>query len=191
VNDWAIGKRMVEEMILDQVLDSFPTITGRTVTDEWNDAAVQVEGSPDFIIGIDGKAFGLELTEICGVGDAWGYVDEAYRLASRKSESYSRRQIFQFPIGLIMHSERPPLCSTLRISSRMRPGTTTSKNLALPRYGQSISQTNTTVQGIPFGAPTSSVSSRRNGSAFTGSVSATGNPTDEPARSDHSSVLAP
>jgi hypothetical protein len=109
VNDRAIGKRMVEEMVLGQVLDSFPTITGRTVTDEWNDAAVQVEGSPDFIIGIDGKAFGLELTEICRVGDAWGYVDEAYRLASRKSESYRRRQIFRFPIALIRHSERPPL----------------------------------------------------------------------------------
>jgi hypothetical protein len=70
---------------------------------------MQVEGSPDFIIGLDGQPFGVELTEIREVGDAWDYVAEAYRLASRKSESYSRRQMFHFPIALIMHSEQPPL----------------------------------------------------------------------------------
>ena len=52
-------------------------------------------------------------------------------------------------------------------------------------------RTRSPLQGIPFGAPTCSVSSRRNGSAFIGSVSAKGNLTDEPSRSDRSSALAP
>jgi hypothetical protein len=36
-------------------------------------------------------------------------VHEAYRLAARKSESYTARGIFRFPIALIMHSEQPAL----------------------------------------------------------------------------------
>src|SRR5689334_3899708 len=103
MNDWDMGKRMVERSVLDQVLDSFPIITGRTVTDEWDDDATQVDDSPDFIIGLDGKAFGIELTQIRGQDDAWDYIAEAYRLAARKSESYTRRGIFRFPIALIMH----------------------------------------------------------------------------------------
>jgi hypothetical protein len=96
-------------VVLDQLLDSFPIITGRTPTDEWNDHAEKVEGSPDHIIGLDGKAFGIELTEIRDAGNAWGYVDEAYRLASKKSDSYTLRGIFCFPIALVMYSTTPPL----------------------------------------------------------------------------------
>ena len=108
-SDSEIGKRMVEDDLLDQVLDSLSVITSRTVTEDWDGEAEQVEGSPDFIIGMDGKPLGIELTEIRGVDDAWDYVEEAYRLASKKSASYSRRGIFRFPIALIMHSVDPPL----------------------------------------------------------------------------------
>lgn len=100
---------MIEDMVLEQLLDSFPIITGRTPTDEWHDHVEKVEGSPDHIIGRDGKAFGIELTEIRDADDAWGYVDEAYRLASKKSDSYTRRGIFRFPIALVMYSTTPPL----------------------------------------------------------------------------------
>jgi hypothetical protein len=108
-HDSEFGKQEIEDMILDQLLDSFTIITGRTVTDEWSDDAKKVEGSPDHIIGLDGKAFGVELTEIRDVEDADSYVDEAYRLATKKSESYARRGVFKFPIALVMYSTTPPL----------------------------------------------------------------------------------
>src|SRR5580658_6020822 len=107
--DSEIGKREIENMVLDQLLDSLPIITDRAVTEEWEGDARKVEGSPDFIIGLDGKAFGIELTEIRDAEDVKSYVDEAYRLASKKSESYSRRGIFRFPIALAMYSMTPPL----------------------------------------------------------------------------------
>ena len=107
--DSEMGKRQIENMVLDQVLDSFPVITGRAVTEDWDGDASQVEGSPDFIIGLDGHPFGIELTEIRGIDDARDFVDEAYRLGSQKSDSYARRGIFRFPIALIIHSNEPPL----------------------------------------------------------------------------------
>jgi hypothetical protein len=103
------GKRMIEEMILDQLLDSFPLITGRTVTDDWEGQAEQVEGSPDFIIGLDGRPFGVELTGVRQADDAWNYFDAASRLAWQKHKSYSRRGLFRFPIALVLHSDEPPL----------------------------------------------------------------------------------
>jgi hypothetical protein len=97
MSDNAIGKRMVQDDLLEQILDSYPVITGRTVTEEWEGDATQVEGSPDYIIGLDGKPFGIELTEIQGTHDAWDYVAEGYRLAAKKNKSYRRRGIFRFP----------------------------------------------------------------------------------------------
>jgi hypothetical protein len=108
-DDSEIGKREIENMILDQLLDSLPIITRRAVTEEWEGVAEKVEGSPDHIISLDGKPFAIELTEIRDAEDAEGYVEEAYRLASKKSESYSRRGIFRFPIALAMYSSTPPL----------------------------------------------------------------------------------
>jgi len=107
--DSEVGKRQIEDMVLDQLLDSLLILTGRAVTEEWEGVAEKLEGSPDHIIGLDGKPFGIELTEIRDVEDAQGYVDEAYRLASKKSESYSRRGIFRFPIALALYSTTPPL----------------------------------------------------------------------------------
>ena len=88
--DSEIGKRQIEEIVLDQLLDTLPILTGRAVTNEWEGDAQRVDGSPDHIIGLDGQPFGVELTEIRGAEDAQGYVDEAYRLASKKSEKLDR-----------------------------------------------------------------------------------------------------
>ncbi len=104
-----LGKCEIESMVLDQLLDAFCATTGRTATEEWDDDRQKVQGSPDHIIGLDGKAFGIELTWIRNAGDAWAYVAEVYRLASQKNESYTRRGIFQFPIALIAYSYAPPL----------------------------------------------------------------------------------
>ncbi len=108
-HDSELGKREIENMILDQVLDSLPILTGREATEEWEGDAKQIEGSPDHIVGLDGKAFGIELTEIRDAEDAFDYIAEAYRLASKKCESYSRRGLFSFPIALIIYSTEPPL----------------------------------------------------------------------------------
>jgi hypothetical protein len=42
MSDQERGKEMVEEIILEQVLDSFPIVTERTLTDEWDGEANQV-----------------------------------------------------------------------------------------------------------------------------------------------------
>jgi hypothetical protein len=107
--DKELGKREVETDTFEQVLDAFSDVIGWNVLDEWEGDAEQVEGSPDRIIGLDGRAFGIELAEIRDVEDAGSYIDEAYRIAAKKSESYSRRGLFRFPIALIMYSYDPPL----------------------------------------------------------------------------------
>jgi hypothetical protein len=107
--DKELGKREVETGVFEHILAAFSDVIGWNVTDEWEGDAEQVEGSPDRIIGLDGKAFGIELTEIQDAENAEGYVDEAYRIAAKKSESYLRRGLFRFPIALIMYSYDPPL----------------------------------------------------------------------------------
>jgi hypothetical protein len=109
MSDKERGKRMNEEMIVEQIVDSLARITDRTVTDEWEGDAEQVEGSPDFIVGLDGQPFGLELTEVRGVSRAWDYFEEASRLAWKKHASYERRGLFRFPIALAIHSSWPAL----------------------------------------------------------------------------------
>lgn len=103
------GKRFAEEMVLEQVLDAYPSITGRTLTEVWDGDFLQVEGSPDFIVGIDGRAHGIELAELRAVGNAWAYYEEASRLACQKHESYARRGLFAHPISLILYAHEPPL----------------------------------------------------------------------------------
>lgn len=109
MRDTDIGKRMVEQMVLEQVLDSYPLITGRTLTDDWEGDFPRVEGSPDFVVGVDGRALGIELAELWGVGDAWDYYEMASSLAWQKHESYARRGLFRNPIALVLHSDRVPL----------------------------------------------------------------------------------
>lgn len=107
--DSEMGKREIEQMLLRQVLDSYPILTGRQVTDEAEGGPENPGASPDFIIGLDGKAVGIELTEIRDATDAWSYFEELERLAWKKHESYTRLGLFVFPIALIAHSEDPPL----------------------------------------------------------------------------------
>jgi hypothetical protein len=108
-SDAELGKREVERDILAQVVDAFSTVLGCNITDDWDGDAEQVEGSPDAIIGLNGKPLGVELTEIRDVEDADGYVNEAYRIAEKKNASYFRRGLFKFPIALAMYSYSPPL----------------------------------------------------------------------------------
>ena len=96
MNDYATGKRMVEEMILEPALESLSLITGRTVTDEGACGFPQIEESPDFIIGFDGTSTGLELAEIRGSAEAADYFEEASGIAWKKHESYNQRRV-RFP----------------------------------------------------------------------------------------------
>lgn len=107
-SDAEMGKREIERVVLDDVVETLSEVAGWNVTDDWNGEAEQLEGSPDAIVGRDGKPFGIELTEIRGAADAESYINEAYRIAERKSESYSRRGLFKFPIALAMYSYSPP-----------------------------------------------------------------------------------
>ena len=75
-------------------------ITGRTVTDEGTDGFPYVEGSPDFIIGFDGRPLGIEIAEIRGIEDAEAYFDEVIGIAWKKHESYKPRGLFKYPIAL-------------------------------------------------------------------------------------------
>ena len=60
----------------------------------------------------------FELAEIRDVVDAWGYYEEASRLAWKKHESYSRRGLFKIPMALILHSDN--LALYYEIESELR-----------------------------------------------------------------------
>ncbi|MDQ2081033.1 hypothetical protein RA307_12645 [Xanthobacteraceae bacterium Astr-EGSB] len=109
MNDKERGKHMVEEMVLEQLMESFPVITGRAITEEAHGEFAQVEGSPDFVFGLDGHALGIELAEIRHAEDAEAYLAEVSQLAWQKHESYERRGLFRNPIALILHSIAIPL----------------------------------------------------------------------------------
>jgi hypothetical protein len=86
MNDSDAGKRMVEEVVLHQILGAFLHITARQHTEERDNGGVQqVEGSPDFIIGVDGQPSGIELTEVRAAQDTEEYLAEASRLAWQKN----------------------------------------------------------------------------------------------------------
>lgn len=103
------GKEMVEEMILEQVLEPISIVTDRVLTKEGLAGFPRVEGSPDFVVGFDGRALGIEVTEVRDVVESVEYYEEALRLALKKSESYRRRHLFANPIALVMYSKDPPL----------------------------------------------------------------------------------
>jgi hypothetical protein len=100
---------MVEEVALDNVIDAFTAITGRTVTDQGSDAFSKVEGSPDFIFGFDGQALGVEIAEVRDANDPEEYFDKVCAIAWKKHDSYARRGLFQNPIALLLYSTEPPL----------------------------------------------------------------------------------
>jgi hypothetical protein len=87
MSDHDFGKREIERMVFDQILDAFPYITARTVTDDGEEGFAQVEGSPDFVIGLDGEATGIEISEVRSASDAWSYLEQASRIAWKKHES--------------------------------------------------------------------------------------------------------
>ena len=81
MSDAERGKRMVEEMVLEQLLDAYLLVTGHTLTEDWDGDFPRIEGSPDFVVGIDARAHGIELAQLRGIDNAWGYYEEASRLA--------------------------------------------------------------------------------------------------------------
>ena len=94
---------------MEQVLEALATITDRVVTQEGSDGFPYVEGSPDFIVGFDGKPLGIELAAITNAEGAEGYFEEITRIASKKHDSYHRRGMFRYPIALLFHSNTVPL----------------------------------------------------------------------------------
>jgi hypothetical protein len=103
------GKRMIEEMVLEEVIESLTTITDRAVTEKGADGFPYVEGSPDFIVGFDGKPLGIELAAITNAEGAEEYFEEIKRIPSKKHDSYHRRGMFRYPIALLFHSNTVPL----------------------------------------------------------------------------------
>ena len=84
MSDKEIGKRMVEEIALENIIDAFTSITGRTITDEGSDGFSKVEGSPDLFFGFDGRALGIEIAEVRDVNDPEGYLGKACDIAWKK-----------------------------------------------------------------------------------------------------------
>jgi hypothetical protein len=109
MSDQDRGKRMIEEMVLEEVLDALATITDRAVTEEGVDGFLYTEGSPDFIIGFNGEPLGIELAEIRGTNGVKEYFEEITRIAWKKHDSYKRRGLFRHPIVLLLHSNKTPL----------------------------------------------------------------------------------
>jgi hypothetical protein len=84
------GKQMVEEMMMEPFLDSYPYLTGRTVE------IISQGESPDFLAFIDGREMGIELTQIHAEtpGD---YLDEVVRLVLKKEAIYDQHGVFLRP----------------------------------------------------------------------------------------------
>jgi len=115
-----VGKRMAEEMVLEQVLEPFQLITCREISGDWEGDFAQADGSPDFVCGFDGTALGIELAEIRYPADAWAYYETASRIAWKKHESYVRRGLFANPIALVLHSTGLPLFDIQRELANLR-----------------------------------------------------------------------
>lgn len=84
----ALGLREVETGMAETFEAEFPVVTGRTVNILSSDEA------PDRIALIDGIETGLELTAVKADG-AKGIIEEFWRIARKKHESYHRRGIFE------------------------------------------------------------------------------------------------
>jgi hypothetical protein len=97
----ALGLRESQTLHADIFEAEFPVITGRKVE------IVGGDDPPDLIALIDGVETGIELTAI-RAGSADEIVAEMSRLATRKGESYQRRDIFNGrPIILLGHLDWP------------------------------------------------------------------------------------
>ena len=101
--DWI--KKEIESELLDAFVESHTLITGRTLTE------IESSESPDFLAAMEGRPVGLEVTELrlANDEDAYGYVEEAWRIADKKNTSYKRHGRFSIPIILVMFAQRPPL----------------------------------------------------------------------------------
>jgi hypothetical protein len=84
----ALGLREVETSMAEAFEAEFPIVTGRTVR------ILSSGEAPDRIALIDGIETGLELTAVKADG-AEDIIEEFWRIARRKHESYQRRGIFE------------------------------------------------------------------------------------------------
>jgi len=102
-NGWI--KKEVENELLDAFVDSHTLITGRGLTD------IESSESPDFLAVMEGRLVGVEVSELrlADDEDAYGYVEEAWRIADKKNTSYKRHNRFSIPIILVLFAQRPPL----------------------------------------------------------------------------------
>lgn len=98
-------KKEIESELLDAFVDSYRLVTGKTVDQ------IESSESPDFLVNINGRPGGIEVTELHldAVADPYAYVEEAWRLAE-KHISYTRHGRFSLPIALVLFASRPPLC---------------------------------------------------------------------------------
>ena len=154
MNDKEYGKRLVEEMILEQLLDYFPEITGRAVTDEAEGEFAQISASPDFIVGLDGRAFGIELAEIRNVDDAYAYLDGGgdCRLDALSGDGHKK----------VISSARKLVRLTAQLLEARAPLAPTVNRPALSRRSRTTSQTRSTtsrtqISSITFAGATAAV----------------------------------
>ena len=77
--DWI--KKEIESELLDAFVESHALITDRRFTD------IESSESPDFLAVMDGQPVGLEVSELrlSDSEDAYGYVEEAWRIADKKN----------------------------------------------------------------------------------------------------------
>jgi hypothetical protein len=96
------GKTLVEQMIMESFVGSFPRVTGRPV-----EVLSQGE-SPDFVALVENIETGIELTEI-RADSPESYLDEVVRLSSKKEIIFERNGVFRRPTILLCHSDQPPI----------------------------------------------------------------------------------
>jgi hypothetical protein len=96
------GKKLVEQMIMESFVGSFPRITGRLVE------VIGQGESPDFVALVEGVETGIELTEI-RADSGESYLDEVVRLTLNKEATFERNGVFRRPTILLCHGDQPPI----------------------------------------------------------------------------------
>lgn len=102
VRDIDHGKKLVEQMIIESFVDSFPRVTGRHV------GIISQGESPDFVALVEGLEIGIELTEIRAESPE-AYLDEVVRLSLNKEMTFERIGVFRRPTILLCHGRQPPI----------------------------------------------------------------------------------
>src|ERR1019366_10215648 len=97
-----VGKRMIENMMIEAFSDSFPQVTGREVE------IVDGGETPDYLALIDGRETGIELTRIYAETPD-EYMEVVTRLAGKKEETFLRLGALERAVILVCYSYTPPI----------------------------------------------------------------------------------